>query len=165
MYSDFARLYREGLLDRWFTFLARTKFRNRGELGAYVIYPMLWFLQYPESDVHIDSPVAMLGATAGPTETVSCIVYGKTDVPLFLLDTISPTESLTTQIVDSVRLKAFSANVMKFAVTNGDVFILFNLLGGGLGGSGAHSRHFSLKNLKDHWLFVQSELHFSVFNY
>lgn len=167
LYSDFERLYRDGLLERWFMFLKSAKFSNRGELGAYVLYPMLWFLQYPESAFRIDPQVAMLGATAGPTETVRCMVFGVdatgTEVPLFLLDTISPDESFTTQSVDKIVLKAYPAKVVKFAMTNGEEFILYNLLNRST--AGGRVRQFPLKNLRENWQFVQRELHPGAFQF
>lgn len=164
LYGGFERLYKAGLLERWFTFVQNASFRNRSELGAFLLYPMLWFLEYPERAFSLEHPVTMMGATSGPPAYVSCVVYditGGANVPLFLLETIPPDQNFTTAVVDEIVLKAYSAQVVKFAMTNGDQFILYNLLNRST--AGGRVRQFSLHNLRENWQFIQSELHPGAF--
>ncbi len=63
LFTDFDRLYRDGLLERWFIFLERSYFRNRAEISAFLFLPMLWFLEYPESAFHLDEPIPLLVRT------------------------------------------------------------------------------------------------------
>lgn len=164
LYGGFERIYKAGLLERWIAFVQNANFRNRSELGAYLLYPMLWFLEYPEQAFSLEHPVSMMGATSGPPAYVSCLVYeitGGANVPLFMVDTISPDQSFTTPVVDEIVLKAYSAQVIKFAMTNGDQFILYNLLNRST--AGGRVRQFSLRNLRSNWQFIQSELHPGAF--
>ena len=150
LYGGFERLYKDGLLEQWQTMIQNTTFRNRSELGAYLLFPMLWFLEYPESAFYLDRQVSIVGAVGAP-QYVSCIVYGVNatgaNVPLFLLETIAPGQSFTSSVVDEILLKAFSAQVIKFAMTNGEEFIFYNMLNRSK--AGGRIRQFSLRNLKD----------------
>lgn len=164
LYTDFERLYKDGMLERWFTFIQKTTFRNRSELGAYLLYPMLWFLEYPERAFFLDQPVRLVGGGGAPTY-VNCIVYSVNpdgvDVPLFLLETISPDQSFTNNVIDEITLKAYSAQVIKFGMTNGEEFILYNLRNRGT--AGGSFKQFPLKKLRENWQFLRGELHPGAF--
>lgn len=165
LYTDFARIHREMLLERWFAFLGKTKFRSRSDIGALLLCPMLWFLDYPDSIYRFDEPDPKTDGTKGVSVYVSCVVLGisqsKGEVPLFLFESIPPSDKLTTEKIDQTKDRALSSNVLKFCITNGDEFVLVNLVTGGL--FSAQSHHFSVKNIKDHWLYVQQELHSGAF--
>ena len=167
LFTDFDRLYRDGLLERWFIFLERSYFRNRAEISAFLFLPMLWFLEYPESAFHLDEPIPLIGSNPGAPSYVSFTIYGvnalKVDVPLFLLDTIPPTEKLTTGVLDAVKLKALSAKVLKYCITNGDEFVMCNLLNHSV--IGPQSRHFTVREMRTNWLHIRSELHNGAFKF
>lgn len=165
LYADFARVYRDTLLDRWFTILVRAKFRNRSDIGALLLCPMLWFLEYLDSTFRFDDPFPQGGETRGVTVYVSCVVFGISQnngtVPLFMIDTIPPLDKVTTEVIDETKKKAISSNVLKFCITNGDEFVLVNLVNGGV--FNVQSYHFSVKDIKKHWPHVQKELHSGAF--
>lgn len=167
LYADFARIHRERLLDRWFTFLAKTRFRSRSDIGALLLCPMLWFLDYPDSTYRFDEPVPKPDGTKGTSVYVSCVVLGisqtKGEVPLFLFESIPPLEKLTAEKIDQTKDKALASNVLKFCITNGDEFVLVSLVDQGL--LNAQSRHFSVKNTREHWLYVQEQLHSGAFRF
>lgn len=167
LYADFARIHREMLLERWFTFLGKATFRSRSDIGALLLCPMLWFLDYPDSIYRFDEPDPKSDGTKGVSVYVSCLVLGISqsngEVPLFMLESIPPSEKLTTEKIDKTKDKALSSNVLKFCITNGDEFVLVNLADGGL--LNARSHHFSVRNIKDHWLYVQEQLHSGAFKF
>lgn len=131
LHTRFEQVYLKRERRRWFGRMQKKTFRSKADIGVYLLYPMLHFLGYTDDAFAVDYPITLVGGPRGQAVLVSYYVFTAVQenvfAPRLLLEAIPPDEGLTNATREQVKLKAFSAQVPKFGVTDGNSFELYLL--------------------------------------
>lgn len=108
----------------WFERLKTLRYRSPADINTRFIYRILIYLGYSEPGFEQNVSVAVPLENLTWNLTADWIVYdidnGERGIPLFIVRSIGPTQSIDSSVIAQARMMAFALGVSTYVVTNGD---------------------------------------------